>query len=183
MGRVMKNLTGLKFGRLTVVEQAGKASNGAYLWRCLCVCGQEKIVEGAMLTAGHTQSCGCLKHEMTKKMGALIVHGDARPGKYQRLYYIWNNIRHRCQNPNAKAYPSYGGRGITISSEWNDYQNFKRWAVSTGYDPDAPARAQTIARIDINKGFSPDNCRWILRKQKHPEVLTRNMPQEEQRGP
>lgn len=158
-----KDLTGLKFGRLTVIERTGTAKNGAALWRCVCQCGKDTIANASHLTGGFIQSCGCLKSEAGREncLARNTKHGDSRHGKYKRLYGVWHSMRDRCLNSNHHAYASYGGRGITICPEWSDYQNFKAWAVEEGYDPDAPYGKITLDRIDCDKGYSPDNCRWV----------------------
>lgn len=83
-------------------------------------------------------------------------HGDARREKETRLYGIWRRMKSRCTNPNNKDYKYYGGNGITFCEEWNDYSNFKNWAINNGYKDNL-----TIDRKDGSKNYCPENCRWI----------------------
>lgn len=73
-----------------------------------------------------------------------------------RLYSIWKNMKSRCNNSNVPAYTNYGGRGITVCDEWEKFENFREWAMQSGY-----AETLTLERKDVNKGYSPDNCKWI----------------------
>lgn len=154
----MRDLTGQKFGRWLVIERApDKITQRGYhhiMWRCVCECGTEKAVRGKTLTSGESQSCGCLQKEL------LSQRASKHNGFGTRLYAIWNSMRQRCNNPNHHAYHNYGGRGIQICSEWDDYSVFRDWALSSGYDENASRGEFTLDRIDVDRGYSPDNCRW-----------------------
>lgn len=145
------DLTGQRFGRLVVISEAGRSNDGQTLWHCLCDCGKETTVQGRHLREGNTRSCGCLMQE------SRIKHGEAG----SRLYHTWNDMIQRCHNENHKCYADYGGRGIKVCEIWlHDFAAFRDWAVSNGYVDDLE-----IDRIDNDRGYSPENCRWTTRKQ------------------
>lgn len=155
--RKIKDLTGKKFGRLTAICPNGKSKQNATLWLCICECGSECTVEGRSLSAGRTRSCGCLDREAHQLKPNRTTHGQwgTRP------YRIWKKMESRCHNPNDQDYKTYGAKGISVCKEWrNSFQVFYDWAMSHGY-----ADNLSIDRIDNDKGYSPDNCRWATAKE------------------
>lgn len=149
-----KDLTGQKFGRLTVIKRAENQGHNC-MWLCRCDCGNEKIVRGSHLKSGAIKSCGCLSIEE-------LQHRAKHHKVNTRLYKIWTDIKKRCYNPKSDNYQNYGGRGITICDEWlSDFMNFYNWAMANGYDENAPRGKCTIDRINVNGDYEPSNCRFV----------------------
>ena len=157
MGK-FKDLTGMKFGWLTVIEKADKNKCGQWRWRCKCDCGNETVVDGPSLTRGLTTSCGC-KYKITSAENCrknFTKHHETGT----RLYKIWQDMKKRCHNSNDPDYVRYGARGIKVCDEWrNSYEAFRDWALANGYSDKL-----TIDRRDNNLGYFPLNCRWATPK-------------------
>lgn len=170
MGKFI-DISGMKFNRLLVIERVediiSSDGNKRPCWKCLCDCGNYKCVEGSNLRNGYIKSCGCLLKENKgnpniKYSTKNKKHGDSTRNNHTRLYCVWQAMKSRCYNPNNKRYDKYGGRGIIVCDEWlHDYKAFKKWSYENGYNDQTDGLHCSIDRIDNDKGYSPNNCRWV----------------------
>lgn len=141
-----------QIGNFTVLKVAhrtyGKTKRRtALFYYCRCVCGSERWYDKYAITNRRIKSCGC------------ITKSRKHNGRNTRLYNIWHGIKRRCDNSNFKGYKYYGGKGVTYHSSWKDFEPFRDWAISAGYND-----TLTIDRIDVNGNYEPDNCRWVTMK-------------------
>lgn len=170
-GYKFKDLTGMRFGRLVVLEYAGVNSANLSLWKCKCDCGNECIVLAKTLLRGTKNSCGCLHNEITGD--TFRTHGL----RLHRLYRIHYDMCRRCYDPRRKNYKDYGGRGIRVCDEWYTpgvkgnpgFVAFYNWAYENGYY-DQPKgtpykKLLTIDRKNVNGNYEPKNCRWSTWKE------------------
>lgn len=149
----MKDLTGQRYGRLTVIKKIGTSNTGHLIWECVCDCGKTIEAEGYLLKRGSVRSCGCLRVEVTASR--VTTHGNSNT----RLYRIWQSIKQRCENPNDGNYIHYGASGVCLCDEWHNFVNFRDWALQNGY-----AKDLSIDRIDTYGNYEPSNCRWVTAK-------------------
>lgn len=153
MGRKRIELTGQTINGIKILGVKGKASSGDILWNCICRCGKEFCTSGSAIKSGKTKSCGCFQKQQVKKSNS--THG----GSNTLLYKIWRTMKVRCENPKSEKFTRYGGRGIKICSEWQDFSVFRDWAIENNYSDEL-----SIDRINNDGDYTPSNCRWVTMK-------------------
>lgn len=149
----LRDLSGLKFGRLTAIADVGSERNRR-MWLCRCECGNDVVVASSSLRLGNTKSCGCITRDGT----AQAKHGYCGT----RLYRIWKGIKSRCNILSSTDYKWYGAKGVSVCGEWSEFEPFKEWALKNGYSDNL-----TIDRIDPFGNYEPSNCRWATTAQQN----------------
>lgn len=154
------DLTGKKFGRLTVVRRAAEnTSSNKPRWVCSCSCGGSSTIDGSSLRHGQTKSCGCISKQRARSGDVRRRHGHAGKKGVSPTYRSWSSMMRRCYTDDgSRTFIMYGGSGVTVCDRWHLFDNF---LADMGERP----RGKTLDRIDTNGHYVPDNCRWATPKQ------------------
>ena len=162
-------LIGNRYSRLVVIGYAPDyvSPRGRHWTNCICKCdcGATHIARACSLRSGAVKSCGCLSREQTAARKR--KHGLANKDP---LYSVWKGMRERCSNPRQEFWHRYGGRGIRVCDEWDNFAAFREWALAHNWE-----RGLQIDRIDDMRGYSPDNCRVVTCKENNDH---RNLPRD-----
>lgn len=153
MAKNIPDISGTKFGKLTVLSFYGRKKSLKY-WNCVCECGSVKEYLQTSLSAGTSKSCGCTRMKKMKEASLIVLtkHGKTSNGN-SKIYRTWANMVTRCTNPKASNWKYYGGRGIKVCDKWRTFINFYN---DMGDCPDG----LTLDRIDVNGDYKKSNCRW-----------------------
>ncbi len=164
MNRRIKDELGNRYGQLIVQRFAGINGHQAW-WLCECTCGKDSVVRSGSLRSGNTTSCGCTSKvipEVARSVRKQATGGHIRivNGKDVRSaeYRCWRHIKSRCYNPNVPTFNDYGGRGLTVCSQW--LQSFPTFLSDMG---PKPSPKHSLDRINNDDGYHPANCRWATR--------------------
>lgn len=145
------DISGQSFHRLKIIKYMGRTNKYKHKYLCLCECGNEHVADYNDIITGHTKSCGCYGKDML--LLSNIKHGKGGT----KIYNTWKHLIGRCVDKKNKDYKNYGERGIKVCPEW--LKSFDTFAADMG---EPPSPGHTIERTDVNKGYSKDNCIWLL---------------------
>jgi len=131
------------------LKEPNKARRSYY--ECLCDCGNTVIYRADRLLERRYVSCGCVRK---KKENPYFKHNESKT----KLYKVWAAMLQRCENPKCRNYKNYGGRGISVSKEWHDFETFKS-------DMGERPLNTSLDRINNNGNYCKENCRWATSEQ------------------
>lgn len=169
----MNIIIGSKYKFLTVLylsgNKLGKYKNNRFgndgkIYLCICDCG--KYINKTTSAIKNDFSCGCYSTKMksirakNNNYVANRVYSDKHKNRHYPTYMSWISMRQRCTNKNASNFYLYGGRGISITENWNVFENFLR---DMGERPEGT----TLDRINVDGNYEPSNCRWATAKEQN----------------
>lgn len=151
MNNTFKDITGERFGRLTVItfnRIQDKLGNLRIYWVCECDCGNQLNTLAQPLLTNKTKSCGCLNRER------ITIHGQTINGNVSKAWQSWRTAKSRCYRIKDNSYKNYGGRGITMCDRWkNSFENFFS-------DMGSCPEGCSLDRINVNGNYELQNCKW-----------------------
>ena len=148
------DLTGKRFGELTVCYESSERTSNAVVWTCKCDCGNITNVLASNLVRGNTSSCGHLR--VTRGIERKTTHGLTGTPEYM----TWGSMLKRCTNPNDRGYHNYGGRGISVCDRW--LSSFENFYADMG---PRPSDFHSIDRKNNDGNYEPGNCFWATKEE------------------
>jgi hypothetical protein len=135
-----------------VIGKTGKKTQGQDIWTCVCICGEIREIETYRIVHKKTKSCGCKNSIYMKR----TTHGM----KGTKCYNVWASMKRRCNDPKYGSYAHYGEKGITYCDKWESFEGFLE-------DMGIPEENKSLDRIDNNKGYFKENCRWATSEEQN----------------